>query len=134
MKKNCSAGGGAGNKLGLWQGEVTLPTQRRKHVPMRTCIACRQKRPKRELIRVVRRPEGAIEIDLKGKLSGRGAYLCATDECWHEALEERKLAKALQCQVSAEQVLNLRAVVAPLLAEQGLAGLESLPGEGECSK
>lgn len=88
----------------------------RKHVPLRTCIACQQKRPKRDLVRVVRRPEGAIEIDPKGKLSGRGAYLCLDGTCFEDALQQRKLARALKCPVDADQVASLRAQVEALLA------------------
>jgi len=88
----------------------------RKHVPLRTCIACQKKRPKRELVRVVRRSEGAIEIDPKGKLSGRGAYLCPDWTCFEDALQQRKLARALQCTVDAEQVASLRAEVEALLS------------------
>lgn len=85
-------------------------------MPLRTCIACQQKRPKRDLVRVVRRPEGTIEIDPKGKLSGRGAYLCLDGACFEEALQQRKLARALKCSVNADQVASLRAQVEALLA------------------
>lgn len=64
---------------------------RPRHVPQRTCIVCRQVRPKRELIRVVRTPEGRIELDPGGKKSGRGAYLCARRSCWEPALHKGKL-------------------------------------------
>ena len=64
---------------------------RPRHVPQRTCIVCRQVRPKRELIRVVRTPEGHIELDPGGKKSGRGAYLCARRSCWEPALHKGKL-------------------------------------------
>jgi hypothetical protein len=59
---------------------------RRKHVPQRTCIVCRQVRPKRELIRVVRTPEGRVVVDETGKASGRGAYLCRDRACWEKAI------------------------------------------------
>jgi predicted RNA-binding protein YlxR (DUF448 family) len=94
-----------------------LPSNRRKHVPLRTCIACHQQRPKRELIRVVRTPDGQIEVDPKGKRSGRGAYLCADPQCWEVALEQGKLARALRCPVTDENVAVLRHSVASLLAE-----------------
>lgn len=57
-----------------------------KHVPLRTCIACRAVRAKRELIRVVRTPEGHICIDSTGKMNGRGAYLCRNRRCWQSAI------------------------------------------------
>jgi predicted RNA-binding protein YlxR (DUF448 family) len=95
-----------------------LPEQRRKHVPARTCIACRQKRAKRELVRVVRTPEQTIELDLKGKRAGRGAYLCRDPRCWETALAQNKLGHALKCQISAEDVERLRAFAATLPADQ----------------
>src|SRR5262249_3573417 len=64
---------------------------RTRHVPQRTCIVCRQVRPKRELIRVVRTPEGHVELDPGGKKSGRGAYLCARRSSWEPALHKGKL-------------------------------------------
>jgi uncharacterized protein len=62
-----------------------------RHVPQRTCISCRQVRPKRELIRVVRTSLGHVELDATGKKSGRGAYLCAKRSCWEPALSRGKL-------------------------------------------
>lgn len=57
-----------------------------KHVPLRTCVACRAVRAKRELIRIVRTPEGHICIDSIGKMNGRGAYLCRNRRCWQSAI------------------------------------------------
>lgn len=89
-------------------GEGKVPKTRRKHVPLRSCIACRERVPKRELIRVVRSPEGTLEIDPKGKRAGRGAYLCRNRQCWEEALQPGRLSQALKCRVSAEDVATLR--------------------------
>jgi len=86
-----------------------LPGTGRKHVPLRTCVACHQERAKRDLIRIVHTPEGQIEIDLRGKRSGRGAYLCYDRACWDAALRQSRLGHALKCEVSAEQVAVLRA-------------------------
>lgn len=87
--------------------EGQLPGGHRKHVPLRTCIICQQKRPKRELIRIVRTPEGVIEPDSRGKLSGRGAYCCPSRACWEAALEPVRLGRVLKCRVSAEDVVQL---------------------------
>jgi len=57
-----------------------------KHVPQRTCIACRQVKSKRELIRVVRAPDGNVSVDESGKANGRGAYLCRDRVCWEKAV------------------------------------------------
>jgi predicted RNA-binding protein YlxR (DUF448 family) len=98
-------------------------------VPLRNCIACRQKRSKRELIRIVRTPEGTIELDTKGKRSGRGAYLCPEAECLAAALQPRKLGQALKCQVTAEEVTNLRAMAASLFEDR--AGEDSPEPAGD---
>jgi predicted RNA-binding protein YlxR (DUF448 family) len=96
---------------------LELPGSHRKHVPLRTCIACHQQRPKRELMRIVRTPEGVIDIDPVGKRSGRGAYVCANLECWETALGQGKLGRALKCPVSDRDVAALREAVVSLLTE-----------------
>lgn len=68
---------------------------RPRHIPQRTCIACRNKGDKRGLIRIVRTPERQIEIDPTGKRNGRGAYLCHRQDCWNRALGGTALARAL---------------------------------------
>lgn len=59
---------------------------KRKYVPQRTCIACRQVKSKRELVRVVRAPDGQIYVDETGKAHGRGAYLCRDLVCWEKGV------------------------------------------------
>jgi hypothetical protein len=71
-----------------------------KHLPQRTCIGCRTTSAKREFVRVVRTPEGVVEVDPTGKRSGRGAYLCARSACWEEALKKDRLARALRTTIS----------------------------------
>ncbi|HSJ54380.1 MAG TPA: YlxR family protein [Anaerolineae bacterium] len=95
--------------------------KRRKHVPLRSCIVCQEKRPKRELIRVVCTPEGTIEVDPRGKRPGRGAYVCRDPRCWEAGLEPRKLARALKCPVTSGQVTAVQAQIAALLAGDALA-------------
>ncbi|MBC8499898.1 MAG: YlxR family protein [Candidatus Atribacteria bacterium] len=65
-------------------------------IPMRTCIGCQCKRPKKEMIRIIRTPDGEIEIDKTGKKSGRGAYLCDNVECLDAALKKNNLKKSLK--------------------------------------
>jgi predicted RNA-binding protein YlxR (DUF448 family) len=72
-----------------------------KHVPLRTCVQCRQVRAKRELIRIVRTPQGTIEIDERGKASGRGAYLCRNRACWEDPARHERLEHALKTKLSA---------------------------------
>jgi predicted RNA-binding protein YlxR (DUF448 family) len=76
---------------------------RRKHIPQRTCIGCRQVKAKRELVRVVRTPEGALVVDETGKQNGRGAYLCPCASCWEAALKDDRLGKALKIQIGDEE-------------------------------
>jgi predicted RNA-binding protein YlxR (DUF448 family) len=81
---------------------------RRKHVPQRTCIVCRQARAKRELIRLVRTPEGALVVDETGRQNGRGAYLCRERTCWEAALRGNQIAKALKIEVGDRERQLLR--------------------------
>lgn len=89
--------------------------KRRKHIPLRSCIACRLKSPKRELIRVVRTPEGTLEIDPKGKMPGRGAYVCRKQQCCEAALQPGRLSQAFKSQVSAQEAAAVRVAVSALL-------------------
>jgi hypothetical protein len=65
--------------------------QRPRHIPQRTCAACKQARPKRELLRIVRAPDGHVKLDPSGKHAGRGTYLCARRSCWDLALKKARL-------------------------------------------
>lgn len=80
---------------------------RKRRVPQRTCIACRQVQGKRELIRIVRTPAGEVRVDPTGKLSGRGAYLCANRSCWQVALEQGRLRQALKTGLTADELQAL---------------------------
>ena len=86
----------------------------RKHVPQRTCVACRTVRPKRELIRIVRTAEGAVLLDDTGKYSGRGAYLCRRRGCWEAALTQQRLERALQVKLKPETKTRLQEYAASL--------------------
>ena len=72
-----------------------------RHIPQRTCVACRSERPKREMVRIVRAPDGAVSVDPTGKQSGRGAYLCLQPTCWQTALKRHALDKASKTELSA---------------------------------
>jgi predicted RNA-binding protein YlxR (DUF448 family) len=67
---------------------------RPKHVPQRTCIACRQVKSKRELIRVVRASDGKVLVDETGKANGRGAYLCPDRACWEKGIGQPRCASS----------------------------------------
>ena len=81
-----------------------------KRLPQRTCIACRRVRPKWELVRIIRTPQGTVEIDPRGKESGRGAYVCKNQSCWEIGLRKdrkNRLARALKIELSPEQRAEL---------------------------
>ena len=67
-----------------------------KHIPIRTCVACRETDEKRDLLRVVRQPDGSVCYDPKGKMSGRGAYVCARAECIALAKKQKKFERSLK--------------------------------------
>ena len=73
-----------------------------KKIPMRMCTGCREMKPKRELVRVVKTPENEILLDLTGKLNGRGAYICKSAECLEKAEKSNALQRAFSCEVSKE--------------------------------
>lgn len=78
-----------------------------KKVPMRMCVACRQMQPKKELLRVVRTPEGEVLIDRTGRKNGRGAYLCNQRECFEKAVKTRALERALEQKLGEELIASL---------------------------
>ena len=73
-----------------------------KKIPMRQCLGCREMKPKRELIRVVRSPEGEISIDFRGKAPGRGAYLCKNSGCLEKAIKGKALERAFSAVIPEE--------------------------------
>lgn len=79
-----------------------------KKVPMRMCVGCRQMLPKKELLRVVRSADGVVSVDLKGKASGRGAYVCKSTECLDRAVKSRALDRALEQRITEEIHNKLR--------------------------
>ena len=79
-----------------------------KKIPMRMCSGCREMKPKIELLRVVRTPEGKILIDRIGKVSGRGAYVCKNEECFNKSVKSKALSRALDAQVEDEVLLQLK--------------------------
>ena len=76
---------------------------RKKHVPLRTCVGCGEGGAKRELIRIVRHPDGSIAVDLHGKEPGRGAYIHRRAECWRKALDNTRLAHVLKASPTPEE-------------------------------
>ena len=76
-----------------------------KKIPMRQCLGCREMRPKKELIRIVRSPEGTLDLDARGKMPGRGAYLCHQTECLEKAIKSKAVERALEVPLT-EEILN----------------------------
>lgn len=72
-----------------------------KRIPERICIGCQQVKPKNELIRIVKSPEGEVSIDKTGKKSGRGAYICPKEECLKLAEKSRRIEKSFSCRIDA---------------------------------
>ncbi len=90
-----------------------------RKIPMRMCVGCREMKEKRDLIRVVRSPEGEISLDPTGKKPGRGAYVCRQGECLQRAIKQRQLERQLQSAMTPEVSEGLRAALAALSAEEG---------------
>ena len=73
-----------------------------KKIPVRQCLGCREHKPKNELIRVVRSPEGEVSLDFKGKKPGRGAYVCPDPECLKKARKSKALERAFSAALPPE--------------------------------
>ena len=73
-----------------------------RKVPLRMCSGCGQQKPKKEMVRVVRSPEGEVSLDLVGKKSGRGAYICPNAECLRLARKAKRIERALSCKIPDE--------------------------------
>lgn len=82
-----------------------------KKVPLRTCMGCNEKKPKKELIRIVKNKDGIISIDRTGKLDGRGSYICDQVECLDKVVKSKRLEKVLESKISDEVYNNLRGVI-----------------------
>lgn len=83
-----------------------------KKIPMRKCVATGEQCPKKELLRIVRTPEGAVCVDMTGKANGRGAYLKKSMEALEAAKKKNVLARALECNVSEDVYDEIRKVIA----------------------
>jgi predicted RNA-binding protein YlxR (DUF448 family) len=114
-------------------GPAVTPKQRsgrgsspRRHIPQRMCVACRTTEGKRELVRVVRTPNAGVQVDITGKLPGRGAYLCKNRTCWEQSLRSQRLNQALKTTLTAEEIAALWAFAATL-PELSSRGAEEAP-------
>lgn len=90
-----------------------------KKIPMRMCVGCREMKPKRELVRVVRAPDGTVSLDPVGKKPGRGAYVCKSEACLNRAIKQKQLERQLEVQLTEEVAAQLRQAVRDLPADGG---------------
>ena len=79
--------------------------EQKKKIPLRQCVGCGERRAKGELLRVVRTPDGAIELDFTGRKNGRGVYVCHSQKCFNKARKSGKLGSHLECEIP-EEVLD----------------------------
>ena len=89
-----------------------------KKIPMRMCVGCREMKPKKELLRAVRSPDGQVSLDTTGKKPGRGAYCCYNADCLRRALKQGQLDRQLEVKLSEEVNAQLTQTMQQLLAEQ----------------
>lgn len=95
---------------------------RTKHVPVRTCVSCRETGSKRGLTRIVRTPEGEVTIDPTGKANGRGAYLCDKPGCWARATSTPILSRALNVELTPDTIRILQEFAAGLSSDDAETG------------
>ena len=82
-----------------------------KKIPLRTCMGCNEKKPKKELIRIVKNKDGIITIDKTGKQEGRGAYICNNIECLEKVVKSKRLERTLEKEISQEVYENLKELI-----------------------
>ncbi len=82
-----------------------------KKIPQRRCVGCSTTKPKQELIRVVRDPDGNVSIDFKGKKSGRGAYICPSVDCFKKAIKSKRLDNNLNVTIPDEIIEELTSAI-----------------------
>ena len=75
---------------------------RQKKIPMRKCVGCGEMKPKKELLRVVKSPEGVVSLDFTGRKNGRGAYICKSSACFDNARKARRFEKTFSCKIDAD--------------------------------
>lgn len=73
--------------------------RKKKKIPERQCLGCNEHKPKSELLRVVRAPDGSVSLDFKGKASGRGAYICHDIGCLKKARRSKRIERNLECEI-----------------------------------
>ncbi|MBR4071324.1 MAG: YlxR family protein [Clostridia bacterium] len=92
-------------------------TPKVKKIPQRKCTGCGQSFPKKDLIRVVRSPEGEVSLDFTGKKSGRGAYVCKNAQCFKKAAKANRFRTNLECEIPEEVLVSLEEEITAWEAE-----------------
>ena len=82
-----------------------------KKIPLRKCTGCNEMKPKKDLVRVIKTPEDEILVDLTGKKSGRGAYICKNEECLDKIIKSKRLEKVFEKEISQELYESIRGVI-----------------------
>ena len=85
-----------------------------KKLPVRLCVGCQEPHNKRDMIRIVKSPEGEFSVDTTGKKSGRGAYICRNIECFNSAVKQHRLEKSFKCQIDVNVYEQLKEEFAKL--------------------
>lgn len=98
-----------------------MPPKPRK-IPMRMCVGCREMKPKKELLRAVRSPQGEVSLDPTGKKPGRGAYCCYNADCLRRALKQGQLDRQLEVRLSDEVNAELTRTMEELLRQRESQG------------
>jgi len=104
------------------------PARPPRHLPQRRCVVCRRAAAKRDLIRIVRAPEGPVDVDPTGRRPGRGAYVCRAADCWQTARLARLLGGALHTSLGEPDHARLLAAAAPLVGPRKEAAQYDDPG------
>jgi uncharacterized protein len=117
-KQNRAAAGERGHAQERSRPAKAAQPLRPRRQPQRTCIACRSTTAKRGLVRLVRTPDGRVEVDPTGKKPGRGAYLCEQQSCWESAIKKERINAAFKIRIRADDVAQLRAYAATLPADE----------------
>ena len=93
--------------------------QKQKKIPVRMCLGCGQKQPKKELIRIVRTVDNEFKMDFTGRLNGRGCYICKNTACMESVVKQKKLAKSFEMPVEPEVYEKLKNEFGEWFAENG---------------
>lgn len=97
---------------------------KQKKIPMRMCVGCREMKPKKELMRVVRGPDGTVSLDPSGKKPGRGAYVCRSGDCLSRAIRQKQLERQLEAKLGEDTAEALRQTLAELTAAEEAGGAD----------